>query len=205
MVIEIIHIGPACWVSPANLYLHDGRLLVGRSPRCQLKIDDKTVSRKHAEIVRQDSRVTLTDLKSTNGTYVNDQRVTSCELLHTARLQFGRIGFLMTVMETQVGRWGSDTPTDVFDEEESGERMIDNLLYAMKMRFSQAETRVFRLLALGESEKEMAKELSLSHHTIHNHIKAIYKTLGIHSRAQLLHCLSAAKLGERFEDGSSSE
>ena len=54
----------------------DGRpLLIGRSPRCDLVLGDPTVSRKHAELVREEDRWIVRDLSSTNGTRVNGWRV----------------------------------------------------------------------------------------------------------------------------------
>jgi pSer/pThr/pTyr-binding forkhead associated (FHA) protein len=54
----------------------DGRpLLIGRSPRCDLVLGDPSVSRKHAELVREDDRWLVRDLSSTNGTRVNGWRI----------------------------------------------------------------------------------------------------------------------------------
>ncbi|HEX6197059.1 MAG TPA: FHA domain-containing protein [Jiangellaceae bacterium] len=50
-----------------------GRTTIGRTPAAEITIDDSTVSRAHAELVRSGLQVVLTDLGSTNGTRVNDQ------------------------------------------------------------------------------------------------------------------------------------
>ena len=52
-----------------------GVLLVGRTPDNDLSIDHPLVSRHHARIERSGARWTVTDLSSTNGTYVNGQRI----------------------------------------------------------------------------------------------------------------------------------
>ena len=51
--------------------------LIGRESYCSLQIPEDSVSRKHAEVRRdqETGQFTLTDLRSTNGTYVNDQPV----------------------------------------------------------------------------------------------------------------------------------
>src|SRR6516162_4587125 len=121
MIVRIIHLGPACTVYPSNLFLANGCALVGRTPDCQLIIDDLSVSRKHAEIVRHNDQVTLNDLESTNGTYVNMKRIRTCELHNAMRLQFGKIGFLVTITDTPPGRWGSDIDTGEWEIESLAE------------------------------------------------------------------------------------
>ena len=62
---------------------HEGRelsvsgekFLIGRSESCQLRPKSESVSRKHCIIVLKDNRVLIQDLKSRNGTYVNDKRL----------------------------------------------------------------------------------------------------------------------------------
>jgi len=50
-------------------------LTLGRDPSCDLVLDHPTVSRLHAQIRKMDGNFVLFDLKSTNGTFVNGQRV----------------------------------------------------------------------------------------------------------------------------------
>ncbi len=51
------------------------KFLVGRSEVCQLRPKSESVSRKHCIIVLKDNRVLVQDLKSRNGTFVNDTRL----------------------------------------------------------------------------------------------------------------------------------
>ncbi|QDT02701.1 FHA domain protein [Rubripirellula lacrimiformis] len=51
------------------------KFLVGRSEVCQLRPKSESVSRKHCIIVLKDNRVLVQDLKSRNGTFVNDKRL----------------------------------------------------------------------------------------------------------------------------------
>jgi hypothetical protein len=68
----------------------DGRTLVGRSPECQIFLDDVTVSRRHAEIVRDGDTFTIRDLGSLNGTYVNRKRIESAVLQNDDEVQIGK-------------------------------------------------------------------------------------------------------------------
>lgn len=65
---------PLVIVPPPATPEGDG-LLIGRGSRCNLVLDDPTVSRRHAELQREDQGWLLTDLGSTNGTWVNGWRV----------------------------------------------------------------------------------------------------------------------------------
>lgn len=51
------------------------KFLIGRSEECQLRPKSESISRRHAAIVRKDGRILLIDLKSRNGTHVNDQKL----------------------------------------------------------------------------------------------------------------------------------
>jgi len=51
------------------------KFLIGRSESCQLRPKSESVSRKHCILAIHDGRLLLQDLKSRNGTYVNDKRL----------------------------------------------------------------------------------------------------------------------------------
>jgi len=57
--------------------LADGVILIGRGAEAQLSLDDDYVSTRHARVVSGENGVYLEDLGSTNGSYVNNQRVTA--------------------------------------------------------------------------------------------------------------------------------
>ena len=75
----------------------EGKSLIGRSPECDLFLDDVTVSRRHAEIGRAADTFTIRDLGSLNGTYVNRKRIESVELEDDDEVQIGkyRLTFLL--------------------------------------------------------------------------------------------------------------
>ena len=54
------------------------------------------------------------------------------------------------------------------------------------MLLSEAQQRVFDELLSGLPEKAIARRLRLSTHTVHNHIRAIFRHYEVHSRAELL-------------------
>ena len=71
--------------------LYEGeRLTVGRDPDvCDITLMDPAVSRKHCSLSKEGGRVRVEDLGSSNGTFVNDNRVETAELRRGDKLRFG--------------------------------------------------------------------------------------------------------------------
>ncbi len=57
----------------ARYVIRQGETLVGRGDECTLQVDDVAVSRQHVMVRRMGDIVTLTDLGSSNGTFVNGE------------------------------------------------------------------------------------------------------------------------------------
>ena len=64
---------------------------VGRAPRADFIVDAALVSRLHCRLTATDRGVEVVDLKSTNGTFVNDRRVAKAHLAAGDRLRVGRV------------------------------------------------------------------------------------------------------------------
>lgn len=79
--------------SPA-LVLTGGRpYIVGRAAACDLSIQDATVSRQHAELELTGAGVRVRDLGSTNGTFLDGERVSDALAAPGARVTFGKVDF----------------------------------------------------------------------------------------------------------------
>ncbi len=65
-------------------------LTLGRREDNGIVIDNLAVSTFHARIDKTGSNYILTDLQSTNGTYVNDERITSRKLLNGDNIRIGK-------------------------------------------------------------------------------------------------------------------
>ena len=83
----IVRKGP----NEGSKYMLDAEVTrAGRHPDSDIFLDDITVSRRHAEIVRRADGFHLVDAGSLNGTYVNRDRVEEAKLGNGDELQIGR-------------------------------------------------------------------------------------------------------------------
>src|SRR4051812_24523620 len=75
---------------PRHVPLHLLPLIVGRSAPADVILDGTTVSRRHCRLERNGDSIVLSDLESTNGTFVNGERVNApFELKDSARITIG--------------------------------------------------------------------------------------------------------------------
>ncbi|HXG96879.1 MAG TPA: adenylate/guanylate cyclase domain-containing protein [Gemmatimonadales bacterium] len=68
-------------------------LVVGRAVTSDVPIYDPTISRRHAEIVLTESGVRVTDLGSSNGTFLNGAKITEAEAGANDVVTFGKVAF----------------------------------------------------------------------------------------------------------------
>ncbi|HME91412.1 MAG TPA: FHA domain-containing protein, partial [Myxococcaceae bacterium] len=61
--------------SAGSRYELAGETVLGRSPRCEIALDDDKVSRRHARIRLVGGQARIADLGSRNGTRVNGERI----------------------------------------------------------------------------------------------------------------------------------
>ena len=66
-------------------------VILGREDAAGIKMDERGVSRQHARFCVRKGRVSLRDLKSTNGTWCNGRRVREATLKDGDQLQFGEV------------------------------------------------------------------------------------------------------------------
>ena len=78
------------------IHIKDEKFLIGRGESCQLRPKSESISRKHCAIVQKDGRLLLVDLKSRNGTFINEKQVSpdrakilkNGDLLRCGQLEF---------------------------------------------------------------------------------------------------------------------
>jgi pSer/pThr/pTyr-binding forkhead associated (FHA) protein len=160
--------------------LFDGTIVIGRDPTCGIVLTDPSVSRFHAQLAVQGTSITVSDLGSRNGTYVDAERVDSSALAIGQKLCVGVVHFAVELLSRAPGDDEAIVETaSVDDVVPPDSSALENL------PLSVAERRVFELMLPGLTEKEIAGRLGISRHTVHSHIRKIYEIFGVRSRAEL--------------------
>lgn len=99
------------------------KFLIGRSDNCQLRPKSESVSRRHCILVIRDNQLLVQDLKSRNGTFINEQRLPTDR---AKRLQHGdilRVGKLTFEVVVDHGLGGAKKP-EVKDVKEAASRTV---------------------------------------------------------------------------------
>ena len=102
---------PACWLewNRQRFPLSAGEHVIGRDPDVEVRLDDATVSRRHARIVVTAEGTVLEDFGSKNGTYRGGERVTTP--IQLADGDAIRIGSLLLTYHGRALMMSTDTQT----------------------------------------------------------------------------------------------
>ena len=73
--------------------LHEGKSKIGTGADCEIRILMKSISRHHAMLIAKDGKYHIADLNSVTGTYVNNNQISSREIIDSDILKFGDIEF----------------------------------------------------------------------------------------------------------------
>jgi predicted Zn finger-like uncharacterized protein len=76
------------------------RTVIGRAG-CDITLDDPECSRQHAVVEVMGSRVTVSDLKSTNGTFVDGKRIDQANLENQTEFRVGEHVFMLIITERE--------------------------------------------------------------------------------------------------------
>lgn len=166
----------------AKYALPDGETSVGRSPRSQILLSDWSVSRQHARLSNTNGSVTVRDLNSKNGTFINDRQVQLSPLLTRQQIRFGEFRMVLLPEGDLLNDSGSELETS--DPRSSGTAGLQRPSLPLD-QLTSAQRPVLKLLLEGLSEREIAEHIDLSPHTVHNHARAIYRKLCIHKKSEL--------------------
>ena len=91
---------------------------VGRAPRADFVVDAALVSRLHCRLAAGAAEIEATDLKSTNGTYVNGARVDRATLRDGDRLRVGAVELLVVKAGSELERQGyAEVPAQAPDQQ----------------------------------------------------------------------------------------
>ena len=75
-------------------------ITIGRDPTCNFPLNDKTVSAQHARLSYRQGQWWIEDLRSTNGTFLNNEPVSLPLVVTTGdELRFGQVAFRISIGE----------------------------------------------------------------------------------------------------------
>lgn len=160
--------------------IKDGRYVIGRAASCEIRLVDSLVSRRHAMLEKHEEKLSIEDLASRNGTFVDGKRVRMSGIAAGSSLSVGHVAL-------HVQSHLADRPRSIDDEEATDPASVGepaDVLFRAK-QLPPYLTRVLVLLVDGYAEKRIAPQLGLTPRTVHSYVKEIYKSLGVQSRAQL--------------------
>lgn len=66
------------------------KITIGRSSSTDIQIDNLAVSKCHARIIKHRHQYTVEDLNSTNGTFLNDEKIVKAVLKHNDLISIGK-------------------------------------------------------------------------------------------------------------------
>lgn len=158
------------------------KAVLGRSSQADFVVNDSTISRKHAELRVDDGKLHFADLGSRNGIFLNERKTGHGTAEIGQIVRFGSIAFVVSAEGDSEIEISSEDAT----EQPTGDQLLVGPASEAAKQLSDAQRRVFTLLLTGMQEKTIANQLKLSIHTVHNHVKAIFRRLEVHSRAELL-------------------
>ncbi|XZE21040.1 FHA domain-containing protein [Pirellulaceae bacterium SH449] len=117
-----------------EIKIKDEKFLIGRSESCQLRPKSDSISRKHCAIVQKDGMVLAIDLKSRNGTFVNEKQLSTekAKILKSGdKLRCGQLEFEVLI---EVGIASAKKP-EVSNVKEAAGRMTEQTSLDVKESF----------------------------------------------------------------------
>jgi hypothetical protein len=83
---------------PGMIYDLDGDVVLGRGDQAEIRLEDPFASSRHARVYRQGNILVIEDLRSTNGTYLNEELLETPRPLHPGdRVRIGDSEFTFEV------------------------------------------------------------------------------------------------------------
>jgi len=93
--------------SSCHWQLDGNSMAIGRDPSSTIYVEDISMSRHHADLVRHGRSWSIVDARSTNGTFVNNRRVNEAILQDSDRIRLGQVEFV--VRQSGLGQRGRQT------------------------------------------------------------------------------------------------
>jgi HD-GYP domain-containing protein (c-di-GMP phosphodiesterase class II) len=114
-------------------------ITLGRLKGCDVVLADEAASRRHCTITAREDAVVVADLQSANGTFVNDQRITTVELDRGDRIRIGSTVIELTGAQAPDAAFpdgpGSDSTTTLSIVEARGRTLVQRAVDPTRLEF----------------------------------------------------------------------
>jgi twitching motility two-component system response regulator PilG len=99
--------------------------VVGRDKSCQLRLNSPEISRRHAELFEKNGALWVREYGSTNGTFVNHERLTGDRVLHDGEvIRFGSLAF-------RIGCKPAELPVSAMDAEPRTQLLSEAMAHSL--------------------------------------------------------------------------
>jgi DNA-binding CsgD family transcriptional regulator len=169
--------------------------ILGRAPECDIVLDDRSVSRRHAEFRIGESGLEIADLGSKCGTFVAEKRIQTCKVDYGDRIRIGTISLVLVASQNFPVMMETESPSVCIKNSSNGQKDPYNI------SLSPAKARVLNLLLKGHQQKAIAQQLGLSPNTVHHHTQSIYRAYNVNSCLELM-ALFSQRLGHVHTDST---
>lgn len=174
-----------------SLVLEQDDCVLGRRDSSDLVLADPHVSLAHARVKRRQGAVLLEDLGSTNGTYVNGERLTTSRALrHGDEVVFGTVETRFEDRGSQLSREESTEAMEVAQPIIDEERPV----------LSPRQAEVLRYLKQGLTNPQIAEKLGVTERTVKAHCQEVYDRLGVPNRTAAVDAAHRLRLPEEDEE-----
>jgi HD-GYP domain-containing protein (c-di-GMP phosphodiesterase class II) len=155
------------------------RLTIGRAPECDVQIDDHSVSRRHCTIEVDGDRLTVTDLESANGTFINERAIGQGTAVAGDVVRLGSTVFDVRGTERQRNVTGAGIETVMGGRPDDIESVISRRFEPAQFDWLSPTTATLQISVL---------------HRARRHLAAIHRVSDLLAAARDLDGLSAATL-----------
>ncbi len=184
---------PRLCYAGSELDLRDGAFVIGRGSSCDLALHDPLISRRHAQIVVTGDVARLEDLDSSNGVFVNEERIEGPVVLRPGdKISIGRVELSVVSDACIEARSQHPTspvlvpPRETKPGRKRGATDSTRLISPMLARLSPREHEVFVAVAYGLTHREAAEQMGISVKTVDAYRANIAAKLELKSRAEIV-------------------
>ncbi len=180
--------------------LPEGEFKVGRASSCDLRLDDKAISRHHATFHVEGAVVRVEDNDSRHGVFIDGRRVDGRMPVPVgAQVRMGSQALMVVEVdpEKDASTWAGAPPDEMTDVSDHALRPFAFGASGPTVDLTDRERQVLSFVARGFTQKEVSDALGISVKTVETYLRRIRKKTGARTRANLVDLARLAGVVEK--------